>query len=263
MSFNLLYLGSCDISFRLIVDIALVACLICWAYKLVKGSIAVKRILGFLILYLSYWIVQALHLKLLESILSIFIGPIVPIILFQRDIRNFLFSMGTSLLRSKAMILQIIPWLSHTKSEVDVTPVVNAVQTLRDSSTGALIVFTKDADLRYYEESGDLIDAVVSTRLLIAIFNKYSPLHDGAVIIQSNKIVAARCILPVMEHSNIAAHFGLRHKAGVGITEITDALVLIVSEESGEISIARKGAMESNLSIQEIRNALKSYLDND
>ncbi|WP_255431774.1 diadenylate cyclase [Cardinium endosymbiont of Dermatophagoides farinae] len=117
--------------------------------------------------------------------------------------------------------------------------------------------------MRYYEESGDLLNAVVSARLLIAIFNKYSPLHDGAVIIHSNKIVAARCILPVTENPNIAARFGLRHKAAVGLTEITDALVLIVSEESGQISIARKGTLESNLSAQEIRSALKDYLSND
>lgn len=263
MPFNPLYFQNWDISFTLVVDTVLVGCLVYWVYKLVKGSIAVKSIWGFLIVYLFYWTVQVLHLKLLESILSIFTRPIVPIILFQREIRHFLFSMGTSLVGSKAMVVQIIPWLAHKKSEVDVTPVVKAVQTLGGSNTGALIVFTKDADLRYYEESGDLINAVVSARLLIAIFNKYSPLHDGAVIIHNNKIVAARCILPVTEHPNMAARFGLRHKAAVGLTEITDALVLIVSEESGQISIARKGAMENNLSAQEIRSALKDYLSND
>ncbi|WP_342265635.1 DNA integrity scanning protein DisA nucleotide-binding domain protein [Cardinium endosymbiont of Philonthus spinipes] len=260
MPLNLLYLESWDIRFRLVVDMALFGCLVYWAYKLLKGSIAVKSILGFLVVCFFYWIVRALHLTVLTSILSLFTSPIVPIILFQREIRHFLFSMGTALMGSKATIVQMIPWLAHKKSEVDVTPVVKAVQTLGGSNTGALIVFTKDADLRYYEESGDLINAVVSARLLIAIFNKYSPLHDGAVIIHSNRIVAARCILPVTEHPNMAARFGLRHKAAVGLTEITDALVLIVSEESGQISIARKGAMENNLSAQEIRSALKDYL---
>lgn len=263
MSFNLFYLESWDIRLRLVVDMALVGCLAYWVYKLVKGSIAVKSILGFLIVYLFYWMVQTLHLKVLESILSILTSPIVPIILFQKEIRHLLFSLGTSLVGSKAMIIQMIPWLAHKRSEVDVTPVVKAVQTLGGSNTGALIVFTKDEDLRYYEESGDLINAVVSARLLIAIFNKYSPLHDGAVIIHSNRIIAARCILPVTERPNMAACFGLRHKAAVGLTELTDALVLIVSEESGQISIARKGVMENNLSAQEIRSALKDYLSND
>ncbi|AXI24225.1 Uncharacterized protein ybbP [Cardinium endosymbiont of Sogatella furcifera] len=263
MPFNLFYLERWDISFRLIVDIALLGCLVYWVYKLVKGSIAVKCILGCLIVYLFYWMVQALQLKVVASILRIWTSPIVPIILFQREIRHFLFSLGKSLMGSKAMVVQIIPWLTDKKNEIDVTPVVKAVQTLGGSNTGALIVFTKDADLRYYEESGDLINAVVSARLLMAIFNKYSPLHDGAVIIHNNRIVAARCILPVTEHPNIAARFGLRHKAAVGLTEITDALVLIVSEESGQISIARKGTMENNLSAQEIRSALKEYLSND
>ncbi|CAH2560199.1 Putative Cyclic di-AMP synthase CdaA [Cardinium endosymbiont of Oedothorax gibbosus] len=263
MPFNLLYLGSLDISFRLVVDMALVGCLVYWVYKLVKGSIAVKRIFGFLIVYLFYSIVQTLHLKVLGSILSILTSPIVPIILFQREIRHFLFSLSTSLVGGKAMIIQMIPWLARKMDEVDVTPVVKAVQALGGSNTGALIVFTKDADLRYYEESGDLINAVVSARLLIAIFNKYSPLHDGAVIIHGNRIVAARCILPVTERPNMADRFGLRHKAAIGLTEITDTLVLVVSEESGQISIARKGVMENNLSAQEIRSALKDYLSND
>lgn len=263
MLFNPLYFQTWDSRFTLMVDTVLVGCLIYWVYKRIKGSIAVKRILGCLIVYLFYKMVQALDLKILTSILSIFISPIVPIILFQREIHHFLFSMGKSLMASKAMIVQMIPWLTHKKAEVDVTPVVKAVQTLGGSNTGALIVFTKDADLRYYEESGDLINAIVSARLLIAIFNKYSPLHDGAVIIHNNKIVAARCILPVTEQPNIAARFGLRHKAAVGLTEVTDALVLIVSEESGQISIARRGAMENNLSAQEIRSALKDYISND
>ncbi len=262
MSLNLLYLPTPDITFTFLLDIVLVGCLVYWVYKLVEGSIAVKSILGFSIIYLFYWMVQALHLQMLASILKIFTTPMIPIILFQREIRHFLFSIGKSVVGSKGTIVQIIPWLADKKSEMDVTPVVKAVQTLGGSNTGALIVFTKDADLRYYEESGDLINAVVSARLLIAIFNKYSPLHDGAVIIHSNRIVAARCILPVTEHPNIAARFGLRHKAAVGLTEITDALVLIVSEESGQISIARKGTMENNLSAQEIRSALKDYISN-
>lgn len=248
-----------------VVDIILVGFLLYLVYKFIEGSTAVKIASGFFILYLFYWVVKLLKLKLLESILKSFIdlGPIVPIILFQREIRHFLFSMGKSFVLSKKILEKIIPWLANKKAAVDVTPVVKAVQSLGGSNTGALIVFTKDVDLRYYEESGDLINAVVSARLLIAIFNKYSPLHDGAVIIRSNRIVAARCILPVTENPNIAALFGLRHKAAVGLTEITDTLVLIVSEETGQLSIARKGKMENNLSVQEIRSVIKDYLNND
>ncbi|WP_223261925.1 hypothetical protein [Cardinium endosymbiont of Dermatophagoides farinae] len=130
MPFNLLDLERWDISFTFVVDIVLLGCLVYWVYRLVKGSIAVKSIWGFLIVYLFYWIVQALHLKFLQSILSLFISPMVPIILFQREIRHFLFSIGNNLVGSKAMIIQMIPWLADKKSEIDVTPVVKAVQTL-------------------------------------------------------------------------------------------------------------------------------------
>ncbi|CCM09846.1 Uncharacterized protein ybbP [Cardinium endosymbiont cEper1 of Encarsia pergandiella] len=263
MLFNPLYFEIREIRFTLMIEIVLVGCFIYWVYTFFKDSVSEKSMLGLCMVHLLYRMAETLHIKLLASILSIFTNPIVPIILFQREIRHFLFSMGKSLLGSKAMITQMIPWWRDKKMEVDVTPVVKAVQTLGGSNTGALIVFTKDGDLRYYEESGDLINAVVSARLLIAIFNKESPLHDGAVIIHSNKIVAARCILPVTENGNIAACFGLRHKAAIGLSEITDALVLIVSEESGQISIARKGTMENNLSAQEIRSRLKDYISKD
>jgi uncharacterized protein (TIGR00159 family) len=265
MLFNLLHFDTWDISFVRMVDIVLVCFLIYRVYKLIEGSTAVKISSGFLVVYLFYLIVKVLKLKLLEAILGKFIdiGPIIPIVLFQREIRHFLSSVGKGLVSGKEIIANIIPWLANKKAEIDVTPVVKAAQALGGSNTGALIVFTKDADLRYYEASGDLINAVVSARLLIAIFNKYSPLHDGAVIIHDNKIVAARCILPVTDNANIAAHFGLRHKAAVGLTEITDTLVLIISEESGQVSIARKGKMENNLSAQEIRSIIKDYLNND
>ena len=225
-----------------------------------KRSTAVKTIFGYFILYLLHLIVEALDLKLLESIFSIFINPIMPIILFQREICHFFYNMGSNFQKIKSMIVKIISGLAHEETMFDVISVVKAVQILGDNNTGALIVFTKDAELRYYEESGDLIDGVLSPRLLVAIFSKGSPLHDGAVIIHENKIVAARCILPVTERSNLAAHFGLRHKAAIGLSEVTDALVLIVSEETGQISIAKKGDIESNLSSEKIRNALQDYL---
>ncbi|ROT46976.1 diadenylate cyclase CdaA [Candidatus Cardinium hertigii] len=265
MLFNLLYFDNQGLNFIRVVDMVLVGCLIYWVYRLIKGSTTVKMASGFFIIYLFYLTFKAFKLKLLETILGKFIdiGPIITIVIFQREIRYFLSSMGKGLVFGKGIITKMIPGLARQKVEIDVTPVVKAVQALGGSNTGALIVFTKDVDLRHYEKSGDVINAQVSARLLIAIFNKYSPLHDGAVIIHSNKIVAARCILPVTENPNIAAHFGLRHKAAVGLTEITDTLVVIVSEESGQISIARNGSMENNLSAQEIRSAIKEYLSND
>ena len=125
---------------------------------------------------------------------------------------------------------------------------------------GALIVFSRSAELKFYAESGDIIDAVPSKRLLIAIFNKESPLHDGAVIIYKEKIMAARCILPVTEQQDLPPQLGLRHRAALGMTEVSDTLTLVVSEETGQMSIASNGTIENNLSPQEVRTAINEYL---
>ena len=262
MKGNLLNFSIFNIELIRIVDVLLVCLLVYILYKSIEGSTAVKIASGFFCVYLFYLLVEVSKLKLMKFLLKklIKVGPIIPIVVFQKEIRRFLFNLGKIFVSSKEVMVNMLPWLYIKKAEVDVTPVVKAIQALGGSNTGALIVFTKDADLRYYEDSGDLINAVVSARLLIAIFNKYSPLHDGAVIIHNNRIVAARCILPVSDNSNIPARFGLRHKAAVGLTEVTDTLVLIVSEESGQISIARQGKMENNFSIQEVRSILKDYL---
>ncbi|MDD9139848.1 MAG: diadenylate cyclase [Candidatus Cardinium sp.] len=254
-----------EISCLDVVDILLVGLLLYVVYKLIEGSTAIKIALGFGIIYLCYRVVEALKLRYLGIIFSKFTGlaPLFSVILFQREIRYFLSTLGKGAGIGKGIVAQLFPWLFPQKVEIDVTPVVKAVQVLGRGNIGALIVFTKDADLRYYEASGDLIDAVVSSRLLIAIFNKESPLHDGAVIIHNNKIAAARCILPVTENPNVASYFGLRHKAALGLTEITDTLAVVVSEESGQVSIARNGKIESNLSVQEIRSTIKDYLNKE
>jgi DNA integrity scanning protein DisA with diadenylate cyclase activity len=122
-------------------------------------------------------------------------------------------------------------------------------------------VISRQNDLHNLAQSGDAIDAVLSRRLLISVFNKYSPLHDGAVLVRDNRIIAARCILPVSERNDLPANFGLRHRAALGITEATDAVVLIVSEETGQVSIAHDGKVDVNLSPVEIRNLLNQYLN--
>ncbi len=121
-------------------------------------------------------------------------------------------------------------------------------------------MFAQRADLKYFVDSGDLIDALVSKRLLISIFNKFSPLHDGAAIISQNRIRAARCILPVSERQDIPARYGLRHRAAVGLTEGTDALVVVVSEETGQVSLVKSGNLIHNLSLQELRTHLNQHL---
>lgn len=124
------------------------------------------------------------------------------------------------------------------------------------------MVISKSTELKFYAESGDILDAELSKRLLIAIFNKFSPLHDGAVIIHNGKIKAARCILPVTERE-VPAQFGLRHRAAIGMSEATDAIVLVVSEETGQLSITKNGKVLHNMSFQEVRETINDYLNND
>jgi uncharacterized protein (TIGR00159 family) len=247
------------------IDIALVSMLLYQVYKLLKGSVAIKIFLGFLSIYLIYLLVLALRMELLSSILGQFmgVGVLAAIIIFAPEIRKFLLLIGrSSLLSSDNMWRDILFfWKKKDDTSFNINPIIEASKTLAGSNTGALMVISKSTELKFYAESGDILDAELSKRLLISIFNKYSPLHDGAVIIHSGKIKAARCILPVTERE-VPAQFGLRHRAGIGMSETTDSLVLIVSEETGQISMAKNGKILHNMSFQEVRETLNDYLAN-
>ncbi len=260
-------IGFLDISWVDIIDIGLVSYLLYQLYKLMKGSVAIKIFLGFLSIYLSYLIVKAANMELLTEILGKFmsVGVIALLILFQQEIRKFLLIIGKTTAFRNDSLFRSFPWRKEqNERQVNVTPIVEAAKTMAGSHTGALIVFGKESEMKFYAESGDEIDAVISKRLLISIFNKYSPLHDGAVIICRNRIKAARCILPVSENENIPAAFGLRHRAAVGLTEaVEDTMVMVVSEETGQISLVKSGQLMHNLSLQELRARLNQYLSGD
>lgn len=263
---NLLFkIGFLEVSIVNMIDIALVAALLYQIYKLLKGSVAIKIFLGFLSIYLIYLLVRALRMELLSSILGQFmgVGVIAAIIIFAPEIRKFLLLIGRSSLLSEDNVLRnvLFFWKKREASIFNISPIIDASKTLAGSNTGALIVISKSTELKFYEESGDILDADLSKRLLVSIFNKFSPLHDGAVIIHNGKIKAARCILPVTERE-VPAQFGLRHRAGIGMTEATDAIVLIVSEETGQLSMAKNGKILHNLSFQEIRETINDYLRN-
>ncbi len=251
-----------QLSWMDIIDILLVSLLLFQLYKMLKGSIAVNIFLGFLSIYLIYLIVKALKMELLTAILGQFIGVgvIAALILFQQEIRKFLLVIGKSSIFGDK-VFSGLPWRRNVKKEdMDLSPIVDSAKILGNTNTGALIVFAKSSELKFYAESGDDIDAVISKRLLITIFQKTSPLHDGAVIISKGRIKAARCILPVSESNELPASFGLRHRAAIGLTEVTDSVVLIVSEETGQISLAINGKMDTNLSKSELRTKLHFYL---
>lgn len=259
-------IGFLDISIVNMIDIALVAALLYQVYKLLKGSVAIKIFLGFLSLYLIYLLVRALRMELLSAILGQFmgVGVIAAIIIFAPEIRKFLLIVGRSSIFSDGNVIKEILffWRKKENSSFNISPIIDASKTLAGSNTGALMVISNNTELKFYAESGDILDAELSKRLLISIFNKYSPLHDGAVIIFNGRIKAARCILPVTERE-VPAQFGLRHRAGIGMSEATDALILVVSEETGQISMMKNGKVLHNLSFQEIREIINDYLNNE
>lgn len=248
------------------IDIALVAALLYQVYKLLKGSVAIKIFIGFLSLYLIYLLVRALRMELLSAILGQFmgVGVIAALIIFAPEIRKFLLIVGRTSIFSDDNIFKDILffWRKKENSAFNISPIIDASKILAGSNTGALMVISSSTELKFYAESGDIMDAELSKRLLISIFNKYSPLHDGAVIIHKGRIKAARCILPVTERE-VPAQFGLRHRAGIGMSEATDSLILVVSEETGQLSMMKNGKVLHNLSFQEIREIINDYLNNE
>ncbi|NJO00694.1 MAG: TIGR00159 family protein [Bacteroidia bacterium] len=249
---NLLFrIGFLDMSWIDIMDILLVSFMIYQLYQLVKGSVAVKIIVGGLAIFMLWLIVSALEMELLSTILGQFIGVgvIAALILFQQEIRKFLLVIGKANYLNNNPIIRSIWGSNLPKNSIKVDIFIEATQEMSASLTGALMVFSKSSELKFYAESGDEIDAVASKRLIISIFNKYSPLHDGAMIIGRNgRIKAARCILPVSENDELPASLGLRHRSAIGLSEVSDAVIVVVSEETGQISIVKNGNIYRNLS---------------
>ncbi len=245
-----------------IIDIALVSILLYQLYKLMRGSVAVKVFLGFLSLYLIFLVVKAAQMNLLSTILGQFmgVGVIAVIILFQPEIRKFLLLIGRTTSLDRDNIINTLLGRKPKIHQMDLTPVIEAVTSLGGSNNGALIVFSRNSPLKFYAESGDIINGEISKRLLLSIFNKHSPLHDGAVILYNGKVVAARCILPISEMDDLPAQYGLRHRAALGMSEVSDSLVLVVSEESGQMSLAQNGKLMLNLSAPELRAYILNYL---
>jgi len=249
------------------VEIAILSVSLYQIYKLMRGSVAIKIFLGFLFLYLLFLVVKAANMDLLSGILGQFmgVGVIAVIVLFQQEIRKFLLLLGKTTLFDEGNIIKSLKQLwrdKYDQDQLNLTPVIEGIKSMGGSNTGALIVFSRNSELKFYANSGDRLEAIVSKRLLLSIFNRHSPLHDGAVIIHNNNIIAARCILPVSEQDNLPAQYGLRHRAALGMSETTDTLTIIVSEETGQLSCSRGGFMEFNLSIQEVRNRINEYLYN-
>ncbi len=261
-------LGFLEISIVDIIDVVLVAILLTQAYKLIRGSLAIRVFIGFLFLYLLFLVVKAAGMELVTNILGQFmgVGVLAVIILFQQEIRKFLLLVGRTTTFDEGNFIKSMRSLwsdGRAMQRSDVASIVEAAKTLGASNMGGLIVISRSSELKFYADSGDRLNAVISKRLLLAIFNKYSPLHDGAVIIHNNRVVAARCILPVTERDDLPANFGLRHRAAVGMSEATDTLLIVISEETGQLSVVQSGQLHANLSPKEVRTMTNEYLSED
>lgn len=256
-------IGFLEVGWVDFIDIALVGMMMYQVYKLIKGSIAVNIFLGILALYLMYLIVRAAEMELLATILGQFmgVGVLAMIILFQPEIRKFLLMVGrTTDLNRDNFFRSIVNWRTAHHEDFDIHQVMDAIKTLKATRTGALIVFSRNVELKFYAETGDPLDAEVNKRLLLSIFNKHSPLHDGAIIIHKGRIKAARCVLPVSENDHLPPHFGLRHRSAIGMSEVTDTLVIAISEETGRLILARNGAHLRALKLRQVEAKILQYL---
>lgn len=236
-----------------LLDMGIVSYLIFHFLFTVQGTRAVQMLFGLITMGTLYWVSLSYELYSLNWILNHFFDYffVILIILFQDQIRNALVSFGDTRIFEKKR---------KTQYDEQVEEVVEACSVLSSESTGALVIFEKNHGLLNYKLSGTKIDANVHSDLLYSIFQTKSPLHDGAIIISNGKIVSAGCFLPLSKNVEIDKHLGTRHRAAIGISEVSDAIVVIVSEETGKISLCVNGKFIKLKSISELRKKLLTFL---
>ena len=247
-----------------ILDILIVGYLMYQIYRLLRGNIAFNILIGVLTLYVTWWLVDLLDMDLLSRVLEQFgrVGVIIIIIIFQPEVRRFLLFLGNTTLRQRSNFLRRIidrNFENVEERQPQIKSLSASILRMSRKKTGALIVFTKNLDLEGLIGKGITVDAVISEPLIESIFNRSSPLHDGAVIIERGRIKAASCILPVSENPNLPNSAGLRHRAAVGISERASVAAFIVSEETGTISMAFNGALERKLTEEKLLALLNRH----
>ncbi|MFW5804992.1 MAG: diadenylate cyclase CdaA [Bacteroidales bacterium] len=232
-----------SIRFLDLVDIFLVAFLLYQLYLLIRGTVAMRIFIGVFSIYLFWLLIKAMNMELLGSILGqvIGVGVIALLIVFQQEIRQFLLMLGNQNFLNRHLPFMRYFYKASPVSKSHIENIVKAVYYLSENYIGGLIVVSKDSELKTYTSSGEVINADISSRLISNIFYKNSPLHDGALIIVKDKIKAVGCVLPVSQSVDIPKSMGLRHRAAIGITERTDSVVIIISEQTGEISVSKEG----------------------
>jgi uncharacterized protein (TIGR00159 family) len=254
----LLFLDFLNVNIFDVLDIILVTLLFYLLYRLIRGTAALNIFFGFLLFYILWKLVVLFRMELLSELLGQFIsvGIIALIIVFQPEIRQFLLFLGSNNPLKKANFLI---WKERAKHQniPKINLIVKACTNMSASFTGALIIITRENNLGEYIQTGEIIHAQTSRELIETIFFKNTPLHDGALIINQQTMVAARCILPVSQRENIPSSMGLRHRSAMGITEVTDCIAIVVSEQTGVISYCSEGNMTQGVSAE----TLKSFLE--
>lgn len=244
------------------IDVFLVALLLYYVYKLVKGTVAINIFIGIIIIYGIWKLTDFLNMNLLHNIFDGFIkvGIIALIVVFQPEIRKFLLMVGSTNLGRGKFFGKMNFLKSEVNNQTDVKAIISACTKMGTTLTGALIVLERNNNLDFLISTGDQMSINVSEPIIESIFLKNSPLHDGAIIIENNVVKATRVILPINNEKKIPERFGLRHRAAIGITERTDALALVVSEETGQISYIKNGEFTMFKDKQDLITIIKKDL---
>lgn len=247
------------------IDILLVAVLLFYFYRLVRGTVAINIFIGIVIFWGFWKLTELLDMQMTSSMVGGFmqVGLIALIIVFQQEIRKFLLVIGSTNFANKKRFIKHFKFLKQEglATLLDVDAVLSACERMGKTGTGAILVIERDTSLDFIRSSGDTMEIEVNQPIIESIFYKNSPLHDGAAIIKGNYIVATRVILPVSRERSIPQRFGLRHRAAVGITERSDALALVVSEETGLISYIKNGEFVLYKDMEELGRMIRKDLN--
>ncbi len=245
-----------------IVDVVLVAALMYYLYKLVKGTVAINIFVGIVIMYGIWRLTVLMDMLLLSKILGGFlgVGMVALVVVFQQEIRKFLLMIGSTNFSARKRVLQRFNLFSEEETKTNISAIVAACRTMSRNQTGAIIVLQRNNSLEFVKTTGDRMQAEVNQPIIESIFYKNSPLHDGAMLIEDNMITATRVILPVSNQKSIPQRFGLRHRAALGITEKSDAVCVVVSEENGQISYLKEGDFVLFEGLEELQELLEKDL---
>jgi diadenylate cyclase len=243
-----------------IIDIFLVAIVLFQLYRLMRGTAAVSIVFGILFIYLFWLIVKALNMEMISALVGqvVGVGVIALIIVFQQEVRRFLLVIGNRYIASSRFSFnRFFSFVTNQPSSPrEAEEIAKACERMASKKTGSLIVIGRKSSLAFFSEGGEILNARISAGLLETIFFKNTPLHDGAVLIEGGKILAARCPLPTTDQVTLPPRYGMRHRAAIGMSEHSDAIIIVISEESGFISVVDTGEIRENITSNELRNIL-------